>query len=87
MSGASIARKLGFSANCIISELRRNGGKNNYNADKAQQRSICMKDMQHEKLRDKNKEYTGRLINVEKQLKIVQMQLEIVLDYINGAHK
>jgi len=86
-TGKHAAKKLGRSTNGINTEIRKNGGWKEYNAERAQKRAEEMR-------RDANKKISHALLGksgpgVSKRIKNLEMQVEILFETIRelkGSH-
>jgi hypothetical protein len=85
---STISRIIGRSKNGILVEVRRNGGRKCYNATLAHERATNIKKTKYENISKIN---ATRGINpwknIKKRIEILEMQLEIVIDYIQNQKK
>ncbi len=75
-----IAIKLDRGKNTIIAEVNRNGGRIEYNPEKAELRAKEQKNKRIEKLRMSTKENYTQSQTVDQKLENMQMQIDIILD-------
>lgn len=86
LSLTQIAKQIGRSKNCVVTEVRINGGRENYTANKAQERFYTVHVLAWEELRKRNK---GTDPRSKQNIKIenLEMQLEILHDEIKRLRK
>lgn len=79
----SISKNLQRAKNTIIVEVRRNGGKLNYNAQLAQIEATRRRETQYVKLSERNKLFSiNPYSTLEKRISNLEMQTEILYDII-----
>lgn len=74
------ARMIGRSNYTIADEIRRNGGRENYCAEKAQERAVVMRGRSSSN--SQSKVYKGRIDKLETRVDSLEMQIEILMDLI-----
>jgi IS30 family transposase len=87
LSLSAISRKIGRGKNTVVTEVRLNGGRDKYNAEKAQKRYDDLRKAQYEKLSKHNKGIQNKAFANADKISIIEMQLEIIIDQLNKLTK
>lgn len=94
LSLTQIATTIGRSKNAVVSEVRRHGGRENYNALQAQNHAYEMEKQRRNVLSALNKEICrgaggveGRLLKIEESIDLLAMQLDILVETIDKLTK
>jgi len=69
------------SKNCIVTEVRNNGGKGEYSAVQAQDRAYALRQEKYERLAERNKTVKPSF-EMKKRIENLEMQVEILYDTI-----
>ncbi len=82
-SNAMMGLELDRGRNTLTTEVRRNGGKENYNAKHAQQRAELQQEIRRRKVAGIMKDKGINIYNVLRtEIKCMQMQIDILMDEI-----
>jgi IS30 family transposase len=83
-SCGAIAKELGRSKNGVVSEVRRNGGKKEYNAEKAQEQAETRRTNKYKNLIEinKGKRENHPIHRMKMRIDNLEMQLEILYETI-----
>jgi IS30 family transposase len=94
LSLTQIAATIGRSKNAVVSEVRRHGGRENYNALQAQNHAYEMEKQKRKVLSDLNKEIcrgaggiVARVAKFEESIELLSMQLDILVEQIEKITK
>lgn len=83
-SCADICRKIGRGKNSVVVEIRRNGGREIYNANKAHEEAAERRKLGYEKISTINKsnpkKYSNPWMSLNNKIESLGMQIQIVLD-------
>jgi len=81
LSLSEISRKLNRSKNCVVVEVRVNGGRSSYTADDAQNRSDLANFEKRNNLHKLNKN-VPKVFLYKERIQNLEMQIEILIDKI-----
>jgi IS30 family transposase len=87
LSLAEISKKLKRSKNCVSSEVRRSGGRETYNADRAQKESEERQSIKIKSLSKSSKNRSQNFKTNAERIDILEMQMEIIIEQINQLTK
>lgn len=80
-----IARKVGRSSTCILNEVRRYGGRDNYDPILAHKKAIDANELRIEKLKKFNYQYSKK--SMEDRISNIEMQIDIIIQTIKELKK
>jgi len=86
LSCREIAKIIGRSKNGVTSEIRRNGGREKYNAEQANLNTIHIEQQKYQKLSERNKAQAYKS-SFEKRIDNLEMQLQILTETIREIMK
>ncbi len=85
-SCSKISKLISRSKNCVVTEVRKNEGKDKYDAEKAQKISEFNRKEKYQKLSERNR--NQKIISpLEKRVRSLEMQIEILHETINDLRK
>jgi len=86
LSCSEIAKRINRSKNGVITEVRKNGGKEFYNAKEADKNSLLKFEEKKQKLKNINLKNT-RQYYLKQRIANLEMQVEILYDTLKGLLK
>jgi len=83
----AISKRLGRSKNAIVSDVRKNGGREEYTAEKSWRRKEEKHEAHRELLRKLNKGKTPPAMHYDLRLSALEMQMQIVIEELTKGKK
>lgn len=84
VSLSQIAKLIDRSKNCVVSEVRVNGGREVYSADSAHARSVDVNHMKYMNMVKRNGFSGGGYKTIKSRLETIEMQIEILHETLKG---